>query len=339
MSAHAITALENVGRQSFDPISPPIPGLRKATPWTRREATSVKQVPRRLIVLGGGVVAAEMTQAMKGLGADELTVLSRSALLAGLEPFAGELVADALRAYGVVVRTDAEVTGVTRHDDGTVTVTTDDGEVVADEVPAALGRSPGTADLGVDTVGLEPGRYLDVDDHLQVAGHDWLYAIGDCNGRALLTHLGKYQARVGSDVLVARAAGEPLEGPRFTATSDHGAVPSVIFTRPQVASVGLTAAQAREAGHEVRVVDYEIGNVAGASLHADGYTGRARIIVDEQRRVLLGATFVGPDVAELLHSATVAVVGEVPVERLWHAVPSYPTISEVWLRLLEEYEL
>jgi dihydrolipoamide dehydrogenase len=175
---------------------------------------------------------------------------------------------------------------------------------------------------------------------MRVPGFDWLYAAGDVTHRALLTHQGKYQARAAGDVIAARAAGAPVsDGPwgAHVATADHRAVPQVTFTDPQVASVGLTAAAAREAGHQVRVVDYEIGRVAGAGLRADGYTGTARMVVDEQREVLLGVTFAGPDVADLLQAATIAVVGEVPLARLWHAVPAYPTVSEIWLRLLETY--
>jgi dihydrolipoamide dehydrogenase len=112
----------------------------------------------------------------------------------------------------------------------------------------------------------------------------------------------------------------------------------VVFADPQVASVGRTASQADEAGLRTRVVDLDIA-VAGSALHADGYSGRARFVVDEDRGVLVGVTFVGQDVAELLHSATVAVAGEVPLHRLWHAVPSFPTISELWLRFLEAYGL
>jgi dihydrolipoamide dehydrogenase len=176
-----------------------------------------------------------------------------------------------------------------------------------------------------------------VDDSLRVDGVDWLYATGDVNGRALLTHMGKYQGRICGDVIAARAAGRPDD--QLRATSDHAAVPQVVFTDPQACSVGLTEAEARDRGFDVRVVSYALENVAGGSLQGDGYTGRAALVVDEKRRVLLGATFVGPEVADLLHSATVAVVGEVQLDRLWHAVPSYPTVSEVWLRLLEEYGL
>ena len=123
----------------------------------------------------------------------------------------------------------------------------------------------------------------------------------------------------------------------FVATADRRATPSVVFTEPQVAAVGLTSAQAAEQARSHRVVEYAIGDVAGAAVFADGYTGTAIAVVDTEREVLLGVTFVGPGVAELLHSATIAVVGEVPISRLWHAVPSYPTISEVWLRLLETF--
>ena len=173
---------------------------------------------------------------------------------------------------------------------------------------------------------------------MQGVDGDWLYAVGDVTGRNLLTHMGKYQARLCGDVIVRLARGEqPGDGLR--ARADDLGAPSVVFTDPQVASVGHTEDEARAAGVRIRTVEYDIGSVSGASLLADGYRGRAKIVVDEDRRVVVGATFVGQDVAELLHSATVAVVGEVPLDTLWHAVPSYPTISEIWLRLLETYGL
>jgi dihydrolipoamide dehydrogenase len=172
-----------------------------------------------------------------------------------------------------------------------------------------------------------------------VDGTDWLYAVGDVNHRALLTHQGKYQARAAGDVIAARARGAAIDAAawgRHAATADHAAVPQVVFTDPEIATVGHTLASAQAAGLGIRVVDYDLSWVAGASTHADHYEGRARAIVDAERGVLVGATFVGPDVAELLHSATIAIVGEVPIDRLWHAVPAYPTISEVWLRWLEQ---
>jgi dihydrolipoamide dehydrogenase len=228
---------------------------------------------------------------------------------------------------------------------GAVQVTLDDGSVLeADEVLVATGRRPNTDDLGLDAVGLEPGSWLDADDSGLVTGVDggWLYATGDVTHEVLLTHVGKYQGRACGDAIVARARGELAGAPapwgRWAATARHRAVPQVVYTRPEVAAVGLTEAQARESGMDVRVVSHAI-DVAGASLHADDYDGTAQIVVDEGRGVIVGATFVGPEVGEMLHAATIAVVGEVPLDRLWHAVPAFPSVSEVWLRLLEAYGL
>jgi pyruvate/2-oxoglutarate dehydrogenase complex dihydrolipoamide dehydrogenase (E3) component len=321
-----------------DAAIPPIPGLGDAKPWTSREATSAEQIPASLVVVGGGVVAVEMATAYASLGAT-VTVLARSGLLGSVDPFAGELVAEGLRGLGVDVRTGVETLAVARAGDEVV-VTTDGGEVRAAEILVATGRRPRSGDIGLEIVGLAPGRSIETDDTLRVPGVDWLYAVGDVNGRVLLTHQGKYQARAAGDVIAARAHGEAVhDAPwgRHVATADHAAVPQVIFSEPEVAAVGLSEAAARKAGHRVRAVDVEFSSVAGASLHADGYQGRARLVVDEERQVLLGVTLVGADVAELIHAATVAVVGEVPLARLWHAVPSYPTLSEVWLRLLEAY--
>ena len=145
--------------------------------------------------------------------------------------------------------------------------------------------------------------------------------------------MGKYQARICGDVIVARAKG--ADGALPVAFADEVGAPQVVFTDPQVAAVGRTEAQARAAGLDVDTVTVGFDTVAGAGLHADGYQGRAKLVMDADGGVLLGATFVGPDVAELVHAATVAVVGRVPVDQLWHAVPAYPTLSEVWLRLLE----
>ena len=208
----------------------------------------------------------------------------------------------------------------------------DDFDLVGDELLVATGRRPVTDDAGLDTVGLVPGRFIDVDKHLRataVAG-GWLYAVGDCTGRSLLTHMGKYQARIAADVILAKEA---------TAITDQGIVPRVVFTDPQVCAVGLTEAQAREAHPNMRAVRSPTGAVAGAAVLGNGFTGSSQLVIDEHRRVVVGATFVGAGVQELLHSATIAIAGEVPLDRLWHAVPSFPTVSEVWLRLLESYGL
>ncbi|WP_222193055.1 dihydrolipoyl dehydrogenase family protein [Modestobacter italicus] len=322
------------------PVLPAVPGLADARPWGTREATAADAVPPRLVVIGGGVAGLELAFAFTSLGS-QVTVLSRGSLLEQEESFVGEHVAAALAAEGADVRLGVTPTRVDRDADGVVHVVLPDGAVLdAEELLVATGRRPHTDGLGLETIGLDPAARLQVDETMRVAGTDWLYAVGDVNGRALLTHQGKYQARAAGEAIAARLQGRPVDdGPwgRHAATADHTAVPHVVFTDPEVASVGLTEARARDAGLAVRAVEYDVGSVAGAALQADGYAGRAKLVVDEDRGVVVGATFVGQDVAELLHSATIAIVGEVPVDRLWHAVPAYPTISEVWLRLLEAH--
>jgi pyruvate/2-oxoglutarate dehydrogenase complex dihydrolipoamide dehydrogenase (E3) component len=319
------------------PRIPSLPGLSDVPYWTSREATSAQEVPTSLVVLGGGVVGVEMAQAWARLGSDVTLVVSGARPLPKFEEFAGDLVAEGLREDGVRLVTDVKATGVSTSD-GVVSLLLSDGASVSGaHLLIATGRQPATFDLGVEQFGFTAGKALEVDDTGRVSGVDWLYAAGDVTGRALLTHQGKYAARaVGTAIVTGATNPEPWTAP--VATADHTAVPQVVFTDPEVASVGWSEAQAREAGLEIRVVDLDIA-VAGSSLHADGYRGKARMIVDERKRTLVGVTFAGPDVAELIHAATIAIVGEVTVDRLWHAVPAYPTISEVWLRLLEAYGL
>jgi pyruvate/2-oxoglutarate dehydrogenase complex dihydrolipoamide dehydrogenase (E3) component len=309
---------------------PPIDGLAEAEPWTNREITTAKEVPESLIILGAGVGGVEMAQAWATLGSRVTLVQQADRVLENFEPFASEHVAEGLRSVGVEALLGVSATAA-RRADGQVTLDLDDGRSVSgSELVVAVGRTPRTDDIGLETVGLEPNGYLEVDDGLRAGGTDWLYAVGDVNGRALLTHAGKYQARIAGDVIRGRPA---------SASADVPGPPQVVFTDPQVASVGHTLASAREAGLEVRDVDWPTGSLAGSSFHGRGADGTARLVVDERRGILAGATFTGPEVGELLHAATIAVVGEVPLDRLWHAIPSFPTRSEVWLRLLQEYGL
>jgi pyruvate/2-oxoglutarate dehydrogenase complex dihydrolipoamide dehydrogenase (E3) component len=310
---------------------PPIDGLAGARPWTNREATAATSAPERLIVLGGGPVGVESAQAWCTLGSEVTLVESAEHVLSHEEPFAAEEVEGALREAGVDVRTGRRAERVARDGDGgPVTVTLDDGATVeGDELLVALGRTPRTDDIGLETVGLEAGGPIEVDAHLHVEAEPWLYAIGDVNGRALLTHQGKYQGRIAADHICGRHNSSLVYGGPLS--------PRVVFTEPQVASVGHTLAGAREAGIDARAVDSDVNDTAGASFYGKGVPGRARLVVDENRRVLVGATFTGADVADFLHAATIAVVGDVPIDRLWHAVPCFPTRSEVWLKLLEDY--
>jgi pyruvate/2-oxoglutarate dehydrogenase complex dihydrolipoamide dehydrogenase (E3) component len=324
---------------------PPIDGLAEARPWTSRDATSARAIPRRLVILGGGVIGVEMATAYTALGSESVTVIEGSPrLLAKYEPFVSDAIESSLRDRGVDVRTGVKAVGVQRPvGGGPITVALEGGEEIeGDELLVAVGRRANTVDIGVESVGLEPAKFVDVDDTLRVTSvaGGWLYAAGDVNGRALLTHQGKYQGRAAGAAIAARARGEVVDGAPWSneaATADHDAVPQVVFTEPEVASVGLSEAQAREKGYTVRTAEYEIGNVAGASVYADGYSGHAKMVVNADRSVVVGVTLVGPAVGEIIHAATVAIVGEVPLDRLWHAVPSYPTISELWLRLLETY--
>jgi dihydrolipoamide dehydrogenase len=308
---------------------PPIPGLRDVGAWTNRQGTTVKTVPESLLILGGGVVGVELAQAWSSLGARVVLVEALPGLLAREEPFAGQQVAAALRERGVEIHLGAKATGVARDDAG-FTLTLEDGaELAGRELLVAVGRRPLTDDIGIEAFGLRPGATIEVDDEMRVPGYDWLFAVGDVNGRALLTHAGKYQARAAADVILGRPARVTEDGPRS---------PRVVFTDPQVAAVGLTLAAALDAGIQARAVDVATSKNPGASFYGRDTPGTARIVVDEVGRVIVGATFTGFEVAEFIHAATIAVIGGVPLDRLWHAIPAFPTRSEIWLKLLERRE-
>jgi dihydrolipoamide dehydrogenase len=309
-------------------LLPPIPGLAEARPWTNREATTASEPPESLVVLGGGVVGVELAQAWATLGSRVAIVEALDRLIAREEPFASEEVDTSLRERGIDVRVGAKATAVSRTN-GVVRVELEDGSAVEGaELLVGVGRRPSTDELGLDSVGLEPGRPIRVDEQLRVEELPWLYAIGDANGRALLTHMGKYQGRVVSDVILGKDT-------RVSPLADGPLSPRVIFTDPQVAAVGHTLASAEEAGLRVRTVDTGTSANAGGSFYGRNAPGTTRFVVDLDRNILAGATFAGAEVSDFLHAATIAVVGEVPLDRLWHAVPSFPTRSEVWLRLFE----
>jgi len=352
-NSYALTARHAVVlANGSTPDRPPIDGLSGVPYWGTREATSAKEIPERLAVLGGGVAGTELAQAFARLGS-AVTLVARSGLLRNFPAEAAKLVAAGLRADGVEIRLNTKTQSVRENGDGSLTLTLGDGDTVSvDKLLVSTGRHPALEGLGLESVGLAAGNgkppALSTDSTGLVhgaAGSDdgpWLYAVGDAAGNALLTHQGKYEARATGAAIAARAKGE-LKGAaadwsRYAQTANEHAVPNVVFTDPELANVGRSVEQARKDGYNVSSVELPIA-VAGSSLHAKNYEGWAQLVIDEDRKVLLGATFAGPDVAELLHAATIAVVGGVPLDRLWHAVPSYPTISEVWLRLLEKYGL
>ena len=304
---------------------PPIPGLVESKPWGNREATTAKVAPERLVILGGGVVGVELAQAWVSLGTKVTLLEGAPRVIVREEPFASAEVEAALREAGVDVRTSCRAVSVAR--DGDVTVTMEDGSTATgSELLVAVGRKPNTESLGLETIGLEPGKPVEVGSNLRSSRHDWLYAIGDANGRALLTHMGKYQGRLAADAILGKSV---------TVRSDGPLSPRVIFTDPQVAAVGHTLGSAEAAGMVVRAVDVPTNGTAGGSFVGRNTPGTSRLVLDDANGVIAGATFVGFEVGEMLHAATIAVIGEIPLDRLAHAVPCFPTRSELWLKLLE----
>jgi dihydrolipoamide dehydrogenase len=312
---------------------PPIDGLDSVRAWNNRDATTAKRAPASMVVLGGGPVGSELALAWSTLSTRVTLIEGEERLLHREEPFAGEQVASSLRdPHGVDVRTGVLAERVSG-DDGGVRVELNDGSrAEGEELLLAIGRVPRTKDIGLASVGIEPGEhgFLETDDRLSVGGRDWLYAVGDVNGRALFTHMGKYQAWVAAENLLGRDAEALAEG---------SALPRVTFTDPQVAAVGETLAQAQEAGIDATAVDVPTDGTPGASFYGKDTGGTSRLVIDRESRTIVGATFTGFETAELLHAATIAISAEVPIDRLRHAVAAYPTRSEVWLKLLEAYGL
>jgi pyruvate/2-oxoglutarate dehydrogenase complex dihydrolipoamide dehydrogenase (E3) component len=283
-------------------------------------------------VLGGGPVGSELSQAWASLGTKVTLVEGGPRLLGRDEPFAGEEVAAALRGrFGVDVRVGDMVESVRTGGAGVIAGLKDGGAVEGEEILVAVGRKPHTDGIGLEAIGVEPDEhgFLEVDDRMRVGGSDRLYAIGDVNGRALFTHVGKYQAWIVAENLLGReveAVAEGIGSPRVT------------FTDPQVAAVGKTLAQAEEAGIDARAVEVPTDGSPGASFQGKGTGGRSRLVVDQAKGRIVGATFTGFETADFLQAATVAIVAEVPLARLRHAIAPYPTRSEVWLKLIEKWE-
>jgi dihydrolipoamide dehydrogenase len=310
---------------------PPIEGLDSVEAWNNRHATTAKRVPASMAILGGGPVGSELAQAWSTLGCAVTLIEGEERLLPREEPFAGEQVAESLRTGGIAVRTGVLAERVASGGAGVVVELNDGGRVEVEELLVAIGRTPRTKGIGLDSAGVEPGEhgFLETDERLRVGGREWLYAVGDVNGRALFTHMGKYQAWVAAENVLGRAV---------EATAEGTALPRVTFTDPQVAAVGKTLAQAEEADIDARAIDVPTDETAGASFQGKGTGGTSRLVVDEKKKTLIGATFTGFETADLLHAATVAIVGGVPLKRLRHAVAAYPTRSEIWLKLIEKYE-
>ena len=323
-----------------EPIRPPIDGLDDVDFWTSRDATSANEVPKHLIVVGGGVVGCEMATAYATYGAKVTLICSGKVVLDRYEPEASKRVAAALKARGTDVHVSTRVKAVKKSAEG-VEVTLDSGKTVSgSKILIAAGRRPRLSNLGLEKVGTKPAAFA-VEDNMTVksVSGQWLYAIGDANFLAPLTHMGVYQARYAALNILERAKGkgqvdtEPWGN--YSATAHHKAISQVVMTDPNVATVGLTFAEAKTGGKNVKEVTVPAFMYPGAWVHAEfNYDGWAQWVVDVDKKTIVGATFVGREAADLLHASTVALVGEVPIDRLWHAVPSFPTMSEIYQQLL-----
>ncbi|KAF2239694.1 putative oxidoreductase [Viridothelium virens] len=325
------------------PRIPDVPGLKAAHPWTPKEATSASSIPKHLIILGTGAVGCEMATVYSSFGAKVTVISSTSEILSKLDNEAGRLVRTALEARGVEFLLGSTLVEVQRMRDSSITVKTSSGtQLSASEILVATGRKPRTDGCGLELFDIPiDGTPVEVDESLRVKSvrDKWLYAVGDVNGRSPLTHMCKYQARIAATAIIRQARGdlttEQAPWNSVSATADHLAIPQVIFTQPAVASVGLSRMQAKERNVPVRIIQTGAVTV-GALLHGDTFgEGWAQWVVDAESEKLLGMTVVGQDATELIHAATVAIVGGVRLDRLVHTVPCFPTMSEVYLNLIE----
>ncbi|HMT04718.1 MAG: NAD(P)/FAD-dependent oxidoreductase [Solirubrobacterales bacterium] len=308
---------------------PPVPGLAEAPIWNNRQGTTAGEVPESLIILGGGPVGCELAQAWSSLGSEVTLFEPEDRVLMHEEPFAGEQVDVALREkHGVNLITGRSVESVGTTATGIIATAGGD-EYEAAELMVATGRRPRTDGIGLESIEVDGSAPLETDDDYRVRGHDWLFAVGDVNGRALLTHLGKYQAWIAVQALLGH---EP------TNRAEQIGSARVTFTNPQVAAVGKTLATAKAAGLDAVAVDVSSDSTPGASFTGKGVEGTCRLVVDRLSGLIVGATFTGFEVAEWIHAATIAIVGKVPMDELRHAVAPFPTRSEIWLRLSERWE-
>ncbi|TDD65782.1 NAD(P)/FAD-dependent oxidoreductase [Jiangella aurantiaca] len=297
------------------PTVPPIDGLAETPYWTNRDAVQAKELPASLLVLGGGAIGLEFAQALVRFGVRVTVIEMADRLVSIEEPESSELAARVLAADGVDVRVGAGARGV-RHDGEEFTVTLDDGtELSGEKLLVAVGRHSDLSVLGVDTVGLDPSaRFLQVDDHLRAG--EKLWGVGDVTGHGAFTHLATYQA----DIVTRDILGQ--DGP----PADYRALPRVTFMDPEIGAVGLTEAQARDQGLDVRTGSTQVPSTSRGWIHKAGNDGFIKLVADAGEGVLVGATSAGPTGGEVLGALAVAVHGRVPVERLRHMIYAYPTI-------------
>ncbi|MGE5132255.1 MAG: dihydrolipoyl dehydrogenase family protein [Gemmatimonadota bacterium] len=296
------------------PAVPPVPGLAGTPFWTNREAIEAAEVPASLVVLGGGPIGAELAQVFARFGSRVTVAEGAGRLLPLEEPEAGDLLARALTADGIGVRTGHAAERVS-HGGGGFTLTLADGtELAAGALLVATGRKTDLAGIGVGAVGIDESlRAIPVDDHLRAAPGVW--ALGDITGKGAFTHMSMYQARI----VVSGILGKD------SFRAEYHAVPRVTFTDPEIGAVGLTEAQAREQGLTVRTGLAPVPESARGWIHKAGNDGFIKLVADADRGILVGATSAGPCGGEVLGALALAVHARVPVPRLREMIYAYPT--------------
>lgn len=294
-----------------DPAVPPIEGLADTPYWTNRDIVQLTELPGSLVVIGGGAIGVELAQALHAFGVDVTILEMAPRLLPPEEAEAGAALERALSAAGIRIHTGVSIASV-GYADGAFNVDLGEHTMTGEKLLVAAGRRPNLADLGLDTVGLDPeSRSLEIDERMRVA--DGLWAIGDVTGKGAFTHISMYQAAIAVRDILGQ------DGP----PADYRAVPRVTFTHPEVASVGLSEAQAKEQGLDVRTSLVEDLGARGWMAQQEGLV---KLVADREREVLLGATVVGPAAGEVLSMLATAVHAEVPVATLRSMVYAYPTL-------------
>ena len=299
------------------PAIPPIPGLADVDYWTNHDVIEAKELPESMVVLGAGAIGAELSQVMARFGTLVTVVEAQDRLLPLEEPEAGATLEAAFETDGITVHTGVTAEHVLRTSKGVTVVLADGREIDAERVLVATGRRTNIAGLGLDTIGIDPdARFVPVDQRMRVT--DGVWAVGDITGKGMFTHVGMYQGGI------ARADIESGDGP----TADYGAVPRVTFSDPEVGSVGLSEVDARAAGLDIVTAVVEVPGTARGWLHASGNEGLIKLIADQNRGVLVGATSVGPHGGEVLGLLVLAVSEATPISRLRSMMYAYPTFHK-----------
>jgi len=311
------------------PVRPPVDGLEGVTVWTNREATTVRDIPRRVLLVGGSAVGVELGQFYARMGAQTTIVQRAGRLIDREDPRVGELAARALAADGVTVHVGRTMTSA-RPAGGGAVVTLDDGsQVETDVIILGAGRRPDIAGLGLDTVGIEPGGRgaIPVDERCRAG--EGLWAVGDVTGVALFTHVAMYQGRVVADNILGRQRAASYDG-----------IPRVVFADPEIAAVGLTVGQAQRRGIDTAAAQTGLADaITRPWTYERDPRGALGLLADRGRRVLVGAWAVAPLASEWIHQAALAIRAQIPVDVLLDQVAQFPTYSEAYLTALEQLAL